>query len=461
MENSNVYKLVRTFTAMEVREVQRFLASPYFNLRPDVVALFESLHQTEVPDKRAVWAAVYGDKPFDDTQLRLLMSYLNQLLETFLLVQDTRAQLSQRKLRLATAYRNRGLMGQYERNIRGFEKELAAQPLRNAFYYGLLREYAFEIYETTIAQKPSDTESLASLTHSTDVYYLSDRLRLVCLELSQKNVYRSGEVASAHQYILALAEQKQWCELPGISTYLAASKMLLYPAENAYYQSFKEKLAEAKAVFSEAEIRECYAFSVNHCIKRANEGEKAYEKELFDLYRLMLDAGYLFEYGVLSRFTYHNIVGAGLRCGELAWVDDFIHRYQPMLEKQYRDSSFHFNLARLHYERKRFDSVLVLMQKANYSDPLLNLAAKTLLLKTYFELREYDLLLSHLDAMRNYIRRNKVIGYHRTNYLNIIRYTERLLHVGHHDKAASAQLRHDLEREPVLTERSWFLSFEF
>ena len=173
------------------------------------------------------------------------------------------------------------------------------------------------------------------------------------------------------------------------------------------------------------------------------------------MYRLTLDAGYLFEYGVLSRFTYHNIVGAGLRCGEVAWVDDFIHRYKTMLEKQYRDSSFHFNLARLQYERKRFDSVLVLMQKANYSDPLLTLAAKTLLLKTYFELHEYDLLLSHLDAMRNYIRRKKVIGYHRTNYRNIIRYTERLLDIGQHNKAAAQQLGQEMQGEEGVREGSW------
>lgn len=457
MENSNVYQLVRSFSAAEIKEIRRFLGSPYFNLRQDMLPLFEVLRAADAPEKPQIWHALFPDKPFDDTQLRLLLSYLNRLLETFLLVQASQEQGLQRKLRLASIYRNRSLNGQYERNMRAFEQELEAQPLRNAQYYSLLREYATESYEKNIAQKPSDTESLAFLTHTTDVYYLSDRLRLVCSELSQKNVYRSDDTASVHQYILALAGQKKWCDLPGIATYLAACNMLLQPEEDGFYRDFKEKLEASKTVFSESELRECYAMCVNYCIKRANSGEKEYEKELLNLYRLMLDAGYLFEHGILSRFTYHNVVGAGLRSGALAWVEDFIHHYRDRLEKQYRDSSFYFNLARLQYERKQFDAVLVAMQKANYSDPLLNLAAKTLLLKTYFGLGAYDLLLSHLDAMRNYLHRNKVIGYHRTNYLNIIRYTERILHAGQHNKAALAQLRQHIAGEPVLTERNWLL----
>ena len=106
---------------------------------------------------------------------------------------------------------------------------------------------------------------------------------------------------------------------------------------------------------------------------------------------------------------------------------------------------------------KRYGSVLELLQKANYRDPLLNLAAKTLLLKTYYETDEYDLLQSHLDAMRNYLHRKRVLGYHRTNYLNIIRYTEKITRLNPLDKKATALLRQAIEQEEVLTEKMYLL----
>ena len=127
------------------------------------------------------------------------------------------------------------------------------------------------------------------------------------------------------------------------------------------------------------------------------------------------------------------------------------------LEKRYRESAFSYNLARLEYESGRHGFVLELLQKANYRDPLLNLAAKTLLLKTYFDLREYDLLQSHLDAMRNYIHRKRVIGYHRTNYLNIIRFAEKLTRLNMRDKTSLEGYRNAVEQEEVLTEKTFFL----
>ncbi|MCB9305854.1 MAG: hypothetical protein H6565_04605 [Lewinellaceae bacterium] len=456
MDNSNIYQLISSFSPVECREVRRFLASPFFNRRSDLQALFDVLCRETEPEKQHIWAALFPDTTYDDTQMRLLMSYLNKLLEMYLLVEQDRSKTLQHRLQLAVAYRNRGLMDQYARHMRAMEKELERQPLRNAAYHDLLRDYTLETHETTVTQNPTDTESLRLLAYRTDVQYLSKRLRLFCLELAQKNVYQAGAEDPLHRDVIALAERPEWRDLPGISTYLAAYRMLHQPEAHTRYQTFRDMLGAVESNFSNDEMREFYTFCINHCIRRANSGHREMEREVLALYRSALEAGYLFENGLLSRFTYHNIVAAGLRCDELDWVENFIHQYKSTLERKYRDSSLSFNLARLNYARGRYDTVLALLQRANYHDPLFNLAAKTLLLKTYYVLDEYDLLASHLDAMRNYIRRKKVIGYHRTNYLNIIRYAERVLHPG--SRQAKEKLRREIETEPVLTEKAWLLS---
>jgi hypothetical protein len=127
------------------------------------------------------------------------------------------------------------------------------------------------------------------------------------------------------------------------------------------------------------------------------------------------------------------------------------------LEKKYRESLFGFNLARLEYAYQNYSYVLELLQKVNYRDILLNLSAKTLLLKTYFALGEEQMLLSHLDAMRNYIHRKHIIGYHRTNYLNVVRYMEKFIGLQRSDKAAVAAYRDLLEKEETLSEKKFFI----
>jgi len=62
-----------------------------------------------------------------------------------------------------------------------------------------------------------------------------------------------------------------------------------------------------------------------------------------------------------------------------------------------------------------------------------------------------------LDAMRNFIHRKRVLGYHRTNYLNIIKYTDKLLNVNRLDKKEVIKLKEIIGQEENLTEKEWLL----
>ncbi|MEO0777604.1 MAG: hypothetical protein AAF146_13645, partial [Bacteroidota bacterium] len=54
-------------------------------------------------------------------------------------------------------------------------------------------------------------------------------------------------------------------------------------------------------------------------------------------------------------------------------------------------------------------------------------------------------------------QRKKVIGYHKSNYKNIIRYTRKLLKVNPYNKTALQRLGGEIEAANPLTEREWLL----
>lgn len=85
------------------------------------------------------------------------------------------------------------------------------------------------------------------------------------------------------------------------------------------------------------------------------------------------------------------------------------------------------------------------------------MGARTLLLKIYYELSEFDLLQNHLDAFGSYLRRKNGLGYHRTNYRNLIKYTNRLLSLNTMDKSAINNFRDSVQAEEILTEKGWLL----
>ena len=114
-------------------------------------------------------------------------------------------------------------------------------------------------------------------------------------------------------------------------------------------------------------------------------------------------------------------------------------------------------MARLQYERKAFDSALQHLQRAEYKDLLNNLIAKTLQLKIYYELAEFDLLESHLQTLKIFISRKKALAYHQQNYLNLIRYTQKLLKLKPYDNQARTALKNAIKNEEILSEKTWLL----
>jgi tetratricopeptide (TPR) repeat protein len=288
-----------------------------------------------------------------------------------------------------------------------------------------------------------------------DLALLSAKLRQACLALAHRSVYASAPQSGFTDIAIHYISSTGLIDKPAIGLYYYCYFMLKEPARESFFKAFKKLLFRYNDSFPLAETRELHLMGINYCIQQVNQGAESYFEDIMSLYQKGLAEGYLLENGVLSRFTYYNIVAAGLRTGQFEWTENFIHDYRGKLDKFYRESSFSFCLARLEYAQQHYDAALPLLQKANYQDPLLNLSAKTLLMKIYYETEELDLLSAHLDAMHNYIRRKRVIGYHKTNYLNIIRFARKLMSVNPFDKQALEKLRQQIGQEEVLTERRW------
>ena len=127
------------------------------------------------------------------------------------------------------------------------------------------------------------------------------------------------------------------------------------------------------------------------------------------------------------------------------------------LRKDEKDGAYNFNMANIFYAKKQYQEALDALRYVESDDHLSNLFAKTLMLKIYFETKEERLLDSHLDAMQVYLTRKKIIGYHKTNYSNIVRYTRKLMRLNPYDHLAKSKLADNIRNEKLLPDRDWLL----
>ncbi|MEM6965371.1 MAG: hypothetical protein AAF573_11440 [Bacteroidota bacterium] len=462
-ENYKLYETIKTLDKKEVRQIKRLLQSPFFILRADVGNLFEvlakyHLREKPFPDKAVVFKKTFPNKDFDYQLLRGTMSDLFELLEEYFLIKKRRGEQLKTRHLLAEIYRERKLSKAYQGVVKKTKKLLETQPLRNEFYYHQLLNFQMEEMEFSMSNQRTKEFNLADIAETMDVRYLIQKLKHTCTQFTHQQVYKTDYDFGLLPHLLKIVEQDRYLKIPAIAIYYYCYRFLTDEKGGAFFEKFKTTLFKNRVLFAVGELRELYLFAINFCIRQLNQGKKQFSEEILDLYKDGLTAGYFLENGVLSRFTFNNVVAAGIFTEEFDWVKNFINSYAEKLEPTYRDGTVSFNLARLEYTRKNYGAALLHLQNAEYKDLVNNLIGKTLLLRIYYELEEYDALFSHLDNFQVYVRRREVSDFHRKNYLNAIRLVKKLVTLPKFDKDGREALRKEIEAEEVLTERAWLLS---
>ena len=461
MLQTRIWQSLKSLPAPKKNSFGKFLKSPYFNQREDLYHLYESILEVMIKEqevsKEEIWELTFANQPYSSQNLRLLMSYLQKLLEQFIAVENLMQDKIQIKLTNASWFRNAGNEKLHKSLLKDSKNQLEKQPLRNADYFYQSYQLELEKYKSSSKIKPDKGTDFQQVADTLDLAFLGMKLRESCLLLASDQIYKWGFDDGFLEKTFEYLTEKDLLQYPVLSMYFYCYKMLQYPEDESWFQSFKQELLNHGHLFEKEETKDLYLMAINRAIRKVNDGFHKYHHDMMDFYKEGLEKEYLLQNGVLSRFTYHNIVSAALQINEVDWAEEFITSWSVRLNRRYRERMVSFNQAKIAYHRKDYDAAIPLLQRANYHDQLLNLRARTLLLKIFYEIDEIDLLQSHLDAFSSYLRRKSGLGYHRTHYRNLIKYTKRLLALQFSDKEVVLNFKKNVNAEELLTDKSWLL----
>jgi len=461
MKNSHLSTLFLNFSKKEVRELRKWLISPMHNQREDVIALFEYLsnekylYNEKHLEKERIFQKIFPKQRYDDSKLRQTIFFLNKCIEEYLTYSDLREDEVRLKMALAGVYRKKNMSKAYQKTIRSISGLQEKQHLRDEHF--LRNEYLLqkEQYLYFEKQKRNIKMNLQELSDALDTTFFADKLKLGCLMLAHQRVYKTEYHPGLLDDVLTYVEENDILDIPAIAVYYYGYKALT-SQDRSYFDHLKTHMFNLGNIFPKAEMRDIYLMALNYCIRRNNEGDKAFIRETFELFKKMLELDLLIENNNFSPWTFANIALNGLQLSEYEWVENFIETYKRYLPENVRDHFVHYCMARLYFEQNDYDSAMPLLVQTDFDDILLNLNAKTLLVKMYYELLEFDTLENLLESMRTYLHR-KDVGYHEPLFKNMIKLTRKLVRVNPYDKNEKAKLKKEIENTNPLRERTWLL----
>ncbi len=457
MQNSQLAQLLKTLTPAEKKSFLRFLQSPWRGGKPELLRLAEHLlHPADTPrrEKAAAFPRVFGpEKAYDDARLRKAMEQLLRLLEHFLVLEQRETEPFDFRLRLA------GLLA--ERKQERLWRRVAEAPLPfpadeadwTAETFEQAARWYRHRYDRNIATRREHDASLYALvTRYETIGLLARRLRNACVFLS--NSKEKGSLPDDSLLVWAETIAPEYDRLPLLNTLFAGLRALQNPDEASHFITFRDGLLSHHKCFTTSERRDLLLVAINFCSKRYNDGDPAWLDTQLDLYEYGLREGLLLENNWVSGYTFTNIATLALIGRRYERLAHLLRDYRDKIAPRDRAGAAAFNEARLHHALRQYRPALALLQQNVFDDLLLNLSARTVQAKCFYELDEYDLLDTHLEALRKFIHRHKEVGYYGERYLNFIAVLRRLTRLASGDRES---LRAEIAEMQVLAEKAWLL----
>lgn len=458
---------MRSLSRKEIREVNKWLQSPAHNQREDVVRLFDFLNkhlgdgtQDESVEKNRAWKAVFPGEAYDDARMRQVMYFLLKALEEYLVYSDYALDPVQFNLALVKIYRQRKLDKAYRQAHRAGANHLEDQPLRNGYY--LMHRFHLEeeeyYYRMGISQNAP--VNLQETSDALEKWFAAEKLRISNSMLAHHNVYQKANYDQGLlEQTLSYSTDHKLISEPAVKVYYFAYMAITHPSEEKYFDQFEELIHdECEKLFSASEVLNLYRAALNYCTAKVNQGNLDYCRRALKFYRRGLETEILIENNHITRYTFGNAVAFAIKIGEYGWAEQFIEQFQHYLEEKERQSIVNFNQSRVYYEKGDYNKAQRLLTRFEYDDMLLNIIAKTMLLKIYYEQGELDAFESLLESMRIYLQRKEALDPTRkAAYKNMISLMKKLLNHNPYSKAQTERLRATVEATQPLMEKDWLL----
>jgi hypothetical protein len=388
-------KLIDIFTVLDTKELKllrKFVNSPVYNQHKDVIRLFDYIvsldkFTEEKLKKELVYRVVFNKGKYDDLRLRHVVSYLLRICEACLEYIESQKNTQLFRLNLLKAYRKRSLTKHFLNDMLLQKKISRDASKKGASSFLLSSQINEEAYSVSLSNASPEQHYLLNAENAVTNYYLLTQLKLAC-KLLAFEPHASTENFILLAAIVAYLRETNLSQQPEIDTYYTAFLAFEHPEDTGLYARFKEKISVHALRFEEQELYELFSLAIQYCKNKIQAGALEFERELFDVYLYGLSSEAMLHNQTLSFEMQKSIVDIGLRLREFSWVSDFVSDSKHLTDKTYREELFRLNTAKIHFAKSNFKSCLSLLNEQKIKNPLLQIEAQMLLIKTLKELNE-------------------------------------------------------------------------
>lgn len=460
MKKNDFYVFLESLHPKETKRFGEFLSSQYFNRSLKITEVFgfirsriEELNKGKAgiiescPSNKEIYEHLYPGKKYSDVIIRNHLSNLVKLGMDFLLYESFRDSKPDHLRYLLTSLNNKGLSK--------FFKKHSSKPVQaeNGFldynfflnnHYTESIRFNFKYLNERFTNKQKTIDSIGHLNNSVEslVYFfimeLSSKYEVAVMYdrlfgLGKTNVaLQSFFESNAIESLRALIPVKSKYYFV-IELYRSSLKMKTDLVNTKHYYNARNILFDNINLFSKSEKHFFFLSFISYLIRQISAGikSKIFEKELFEIYKILLDKGYYLHSNanVLSQLSYRNILFHGLRLKEYRWVEDYIRNFTHKLNPKFVKNMRSYANAYLAYHTQNYDEALEYLNEIKADQFQYKYDIKNLTLMIYYEQGCIEETFYAIKSYRGFIKYDGLLSNaKKKKYLKFAAYIEKLLY---------------------------------
>lgn len=459
IEKSKLLVLIQSLSPEELKLIKLAVDSPFFNYRNEEKNLFSYIIKYKddvviLNDFKKLYRYVFKNDELVLSKLRNVMSYLTKIILRVMTIIELEEENNQ--VALLRFLRKKDLSKYFLQEYIA-SKINTDSKLSSKLYYNNLQLRTEYYTHSIIKRKAMDIELLA-LSEDLDLYYVTQKLKQVGNIISYKNMFKSEHELELLDEVLALINRKKLNDNPLIKILLSSYNSMLHPEEEEHFYQLKESLMNYVQNIDINELKDLYILAINYCIKKINTGNKAYFYEIFEIYKLGLKNDILEENGKISPYTFKNIVSIAIGIEQYDWLAVFLEEYENKILGEFAKDFYTYSLARFYFALKKYDEAMDLLQEMDIKETFTDLDTRILIIKIYYELKEFDLIDYTISNLKQQLQRKNLQTYHQETYKNFLKWLQKIIKSQHHNKLEKKKMVKSIEEETILAEKPWLLS---
>lgn len=464
MENSQSIKILASMNKQEFRDFGKFLLSPYFNNRSEVVRLYDTLKpfypgfDSKKINEENIFGNVYPGKKFNDELLRKVFSLFNNLALDFFAIADFRENTLDYNVRIADKLREKKLNAMFERRAKIIDK-LFQQNKHTFDYYESKYKYS-SILNGFLLHK-DENKMVQSLQGELDdfmEYFFSVSL-LMYIRLSEWfSGYSIKKDLILYDEVLNHLANDKYKDVTLVYLY---QNMLLLLRTNREEYFFK--LLEGRKKFEDKlSAMDLYNISIvliQYCYKRVTKGDSHFRKYQFDSVKLILELNLIPE-GFIEPYFFINSVRNAAVIREFEWCEKFISDLSNRLNPEHAEETSSYSKALVEFYRGNYGKALEYTSWINPDRSVIKIELKNIQLVIYYELGYSNELYALVDSYKHFLSRAKDLADEsKQNCSRFIRYIIKLEKIrSEENKEDAVLLLKEIEQAVYFNFKEWFVA---